>query len=61
MVREVEVVDWELHHGLQLPPRLPDPLESLQLDRQDRRRPEGLEALLVVPVLLTLRTVDLIG
>jgi hypothetical protein len=32
VVRQVQIVDWELHQVLKFTPLVPDPLKTLQLD-----------------------------
>lgn len=60
-VAQVQIVCWELDQGLQLTPLRANSLKSLELYGQDRRGTEGLEALLVISMLLASATIYLIG
>ena len=57
VVRQVQVVQRKLHQSLLLPHSTADLLEPLELDGQDRRRPEDVELFLVIVVVPAARTV----
>ena len=60
-VAQVQIVQREFNHCLELAPGSADSLEPLELDGEYRRRPEDLEGLLLLPVFFALTAVDLVG